>query len=338
MHAVVTGADGFLLGYLITELLEHGYRVTGIDWGQRYGAVSRAYTAHPRYRAVRADARDAAILEPLLADADYFIAGAALVGGVGYFHRYPFDIFAANERLTLAGIDAAIAAQNTGRLRRLVLLSSSMVYENCTTPPFVEGDQLRCPPPSTAYGFQKLAAEKAVIAAHEQYGLCYTIIRPFNCVGIGEVSVAEVQQAFARGVWESQVTHVVPDLVIKAMVEAGPLRLLGDGAQVRHFTHGKDLAQGIRMAMESDRGACEDFNLAHPAGVTILELAQMIWSRCRPQEPFNYMSEPEFTHDVRVRVPSTEKAKNVLGWQAVTSLSDSVDELIAWVRTAAGLC
>jgi len=247
-RVVVTGADGFLMGYLVEELLQHGYEVIGIDAGERYGAVVRTYAQHPQYVGVRADARDAAVLQDALTGADYFVVGAALVGGVGYFHRYPYDIFAATDRLTLAAIEAAVAAQAQGVLQRTLLLSSSMVYENCTSTPFCEGDQLLCPPPRTAYGLQKLAAEQAFVAANEQYGLCYTLIRPFNCVGLGEVTYDEVRDAYARGTWDNTVTHVVPDLILKALIEPGPLRMLGDGSEIRHFTHGRDLARGMRLA------------------------------------------------------------------------------------------
>jgi UDP-glucose 4-epimerase len=61
-----------------------------------------------------------------------------------------------------------------------------MVFESAETFPSREGDQLHCPPPRSTYGFQKLATEYFARGAHEQYGPPFTILRPFNCVGIGE--------------------------------------------------------------------------------------------------------------------------------------------------------
>ena len=65
-------------------------------------------------------------------------------------------------------------------------MSSSMVFESATTWPSFEGQEREVPPPLSSYGFQKLAVEYFARAAYQQYGLPYTIVRPFNCVGVGE--------------------------------------------------------------------------------------------------------------------------------------------------------
>src|SRR4029077_17288003 len=97
-----------------------------------------------------------------------------------------YDLIAENERILASTFDAAIAAHRAGRLERIVVLSSSMVYEAATVFPTPEGPHLRTPPPISTYGFQKLASEYFARGAHEQYGMPFTILRPFNCVGIGE--------------------------------------------------------------------------------------------------------------------------------------------------------
>ena len=61
-----------------------------------------------------------------------------------------------------------------------------MVFESTTQIPTPEGAELTSPPPLSTYGFQKLACEYFAKGAWQQYGLPYTIVRPFNCVGIGE--------------------------------------------------------------------------------------------------------------------------------------------------------
>ena len=109
-----------------------------------------------------------------------------MIGGISYFHAYAYDLLAENERLIAAACDAARQAFQSGPLQKITLLSSSMVYENATEFPTPEGHQHRCPPPTSTYGFQKLAGEYFVRGLHEQYGVPFTICRPFNCVGIGE--------------------------------------------------------------------------------------------------------------------------------------------------------
>jgi UDP-glucose 4-epimerase len=64
----------------------------------------------------------------------------------------------------------------------------------------------------------------------------------------------------------------------------------------------------------------------------VLDLARMIWGKVRGDEPFRHVSDKPFTYDVQKRVPSVEKARRVLGFEATTSLSESLDEIIPWIR------
>src|SRR3954467_5536322 len=157
MKILVTGAAGFIGGYLVEELLQAGHEVVGLDNFSKYGPLRQASQDHPRYRFVQGDAKDVGLLEVLLRDADQFVAGAARIGGISYFHEFAYDLLAENERLTAAAFDAAIAAARGGTLKKINVISSSMVFENATAWPTSEGEQRRCPPPSSTYGFQKLA-------------------------------------------------------------------------------------------------------------------------------------------------------------------------------------
>jgi len=209
-----------------------------------------------------------------------------------------------------------------------------MVFESADRWPSVEGDERKVPPPLSSYGFQKLAVEYFAHAAWDQYKLPYTILRPFNCVGVGEGrALGDVE--VASGNVKLAMSHVVPDLVQKVLMGQDPLHILGDGSQVRHYTYGGDLARGIVTAMEHDAAMNQDFNLSTATSTTVLELADVIWQKIRGSEvPFNYVSDPPFEHDVAKRIPSVEKAKRVLGFEATTSLEDMLDEVIPWVRNA----
>jgi len=331
---VVTGSAGFIGGYVVEELLRAGYEVVGLDNYSKYGRVSKSYDSHPRYRFVEGDARDTDLLSRLLEGADHLIAGAAMIGGISYFHTYAYDLLAANERITAATCDAAISAHRGGSLRKLTILSSSMVFESTERWPSVEGDELRIPPPLSSYGFQKLAVEYFARAAQSQHGLPYTIVRPFNCVGVGESRALGDEEVLSGNV-KLAMSHVVPDLVSKVLLGQDPLHILGDGTQVRHYTYGGDLAKGIVAAMEHPAALNEDFNLSTATSTTVLELAETIWQKIRgPGVPFRYVSDPPFEHDVQRRVPSVEKARRLLGFEATTPLSDVLDEVIPWIRQA----
>jgi nucleoside-diphosphate-sugar epimerase len=332
VRALVTGAAGFINGYLVPELLEAGHEVIGVDNFSKYGRLTKSYDSHPRYRFVEGDAKDTALLTDLAADCDQVVAAAAMIGGISYFHEFAYDLLAENERILAATFDAAIAAHRNERLDRIVVLSSSMVYESATVFPTPEGAQLGSPPPLSTYGFQKLAAEYFAKGALEQHGLRYTIVRPFNCVGIGERRAVRDSDVTSGNV-KLALSHVVPDLVLKVLKGQDPLHLLGDGTQVRHYTYGGDLARGIRLAMESRQAVNEDFNLSTGQSTTVLELARCIWAKVHGGDrPFRYVSDPAFEHDVQRRIPDTRKASDVLGFEATTSLDTMLDEVIPWIR------
>lgn len=331
MKVLVTGAAGFIGGYLVEDLLSQGHEVIGLDNFSKYGDVEQTSQRNPRYRLVRGDAKDSGMLKDLLADCDHFIAGAAMIGGISYFHTFAYDLLAENERITSAAFDAAIHAHQQHRLRKITVISSSMVFENATRFPSQEGDQRACPPPSSTYGFQKLAVEYFAQGAHEQYGLPFTIARPFNCVGIGERR-ARCDHDIMSGNIKLAMSHVVPDLVQKVLRGQDPLHILGDGAQVRHYTYGGDLACGIRVCMEHPAALNDDFNLSSPRSTTVLELAELVWKKIHGDwKPFRYVCDPAFRYDVQCRVPDVEKARRLLGFEATTSLEEILDEVIPWI-------
>ena len=338
MRVLVTGAAGFICGYLIPELLGGGHEVIGVDNFSKYGRLTKSYDDHPGYRFVEGDAKDAAFLTDLAADCDQVVAAAAMIGGISYFHEFAYELLAENERILAATFDAAIAAHRAGRLGRIVVMSSSMVFESTTEFPTPEGAQLTSPPPVSTYGFQKLASEYFAKGAHEQYGLPYTILRPFNCVGIGERRAIRDTDVMSGNI-KLALSHVVPDLALKALHGQDPLHILGGGNQVRHYTYGGDLARGIRMAMESPKAVNADFNLSTATSTTVLELAATIWRKVHGPDaepggsrPFRYITDAPFQHDVQRRVPDVRKAREVLGFEATTTLDQMLDEVIPWIQ------
>ncbi|HWO45442.1 MAG TPA: NAD-dependent epimerase/dehydratase family protein [Methylomirabilota bacterium] len=332
MKVLVTGSAGFICGYLVAELLQAGHEVVGVDNFSKYGPVRRGHDDDPRYRLVEGDAKDAKLLTELALDCDHVVAGAAMIGGISYFHEFAYDLLAENERICAATFDAAIAGRRSGRLERITVISSSMVFESAEVFPTPEGAERTSPPPQSTYGFQKLAVEYFAHGAHEQYSLPYTIVRPFNCVGIGERRALRDHDIMSGNV-KLAMSHVVPDLCQKIIKGQDPLHILGDGGQVRHYTYGGDLAKGIRMAMESPRAINEDFNLSTAESTTVRELAETIWRKVHgTSRPLHLVSDPPYEHDVQRRVPDVHKAREVLGFEATTSLEVMLDEVIPWIR------
>lgn len=328
---LVTGSAGFIAGYLVEELLEHGYEVVGIDNYSKYGKVKKSYDNHPNYHFVEGDVKDTELLKKLIENCDQIVTLAAMIGGISYFHRFAYDLLAENERIMASSFDAAIWAFQKKKLKKANVVSSSMVFENARVYPTPEGEQLRCPSPSSTYGFQKLACEYFAKGAFEQYKLPYTIIRPFNCIGVGERKARKGEDIYSGNV-KLAMSHVVPDLVHKVLKGQDPLHILGKGDQVRHYTYGGDLARGIRLCLEKKEAVNEDFNLSTDKSTSVLELAELIWKKINPEKPFRYVSDPPFLYDVQKRVPDVSKAKKLLGFEAKTSLDEALDEIIPWLK------
>ena len=330
MNILVTGSAGFICGYLVEELLQHGHTVYGIDNFSKYGKVEKSYDRHPNYHFVEGDVKDTRLMKELARECDQMLCAAAMIGGISYFHEFAYDLLAENERIIASSFDAAIESKKCGRLKKINVLSSSMVFESAVRFPSEEGDEHACPPPRSTYGFQKLACEYFVQGAWEQYQLPYTIIRPFNCVGTGEKR-ALCDREIASGNIKLAMSHVVPDLVQKIVKGQDPLHILGAGNQIRHYTYGGDLARGIRLCIEKEEAVNQDFNLSTPVSTTVLELAEKIWKKINGDKPFRYVSDQPFMYDVQKRVPAVKKAEKLLGFKAETSLDSILDEVIPWI-------
>jgi nucleoside-diphosphate-sugar epimerase len=330
---LVSGSAGFIGGYVVEELLRRGYSVVGIDNYSKYGKVEKSYDDHPNYHFYEDDARNVDVMTKLLSDCDHFIAGAALIGGISYFHAYAYDLLAQNERIIASQCDAAIEAFRHGKLKKVTYLSSSMVFESTTHWPSKEGDERKIPPPLSSYGFQKLAVEYFAKAAWDQYQLPYTIVRPFNCVGIGEGRALGDVEVDSGNV-KLAMSHVVPDLVQKIVKGQDPLHILGEGNQIRHYTYGGDLARGIAECMEQEAAFNDDFNISTPESTSVRELAEVIWRKIKGDAPLTMVNDPAYEYDVQKRVPDVQKAKEVLGFECTTSLDEMLDEVIPWVTQA----
>jgi nucleoside-diphosphate-sugar epimerase len=171
-------------------------------------------------------------------------------------------------------------------------------------------------------------------AAWDQYKLPYTIVRPFNCVGIGE-SRALGDVDIDSGNVKLAMSHVVPDLVQKILKGQDPLHILGNGEQVRHYTYGGDLAKGIALTLDHPAALNNDFNISTPHGHTVTELAEAIWHKIKGADvPLRLVHDEGFEHDVQKRVPDVSKAKEVLGFEATTTLDEMLDEVIPWIQAA----
>jgi nucleoside-diphosphate-sugar epimerase len=242
---------------------------------------------------------------------------AAIVGGIANFHKLPHTLLEVNNGLYNAVFRAALDA----RVERLVYVSSSMVFERATEFPTTEEHLLDCPAPRSAYGFSKLAGERYCVALHDEHQLPYTICRPFNAYGPGELPEDE-----------PGIAHMVPDVIRKVLAGARPLPIFGSGEQTRTLTHIDDIADGVVTATAHPAGLNEDFNISASEELTVAEIARICWEACgNDPGDFELEHEPSFEVDVQRRWPSVEKAERLLGWRAQIGLRDGIEATARWL-------
>jgi UDP-glucose 4-epimerase len=312
-RVLVTGGAGTIGAAVVRRLLrEHGWEVRVSDQREAPAWMAHECEVHTGDLRVVDEARTAA------AGCTYVIHLAAIVGGIGNFHKLPHTLLEVNNALYNAVFRAALEE----RVERLVYVSSSMVFENATEFPTTEEHVKECPSPWSAYGFSKLAGEVYCRAAHDEHGLPYTVCRPFNAYGPGELPDPE-----------PGIAHAVPDLIKKVLSGQQPLEIFGSGKQTRTLTHVDDIADGIVTAMRHPAGENEDFNISASDERSIAEVAQIIWEACgRDPSHFELRHLPSFEVDVQRRWPSVEKAARLLGWKAQIDIETGIADTVRWLR------
>lgn len=312
MRVLVTGGCGFIGSEVVRQLIKKGHIVRVVDnLGKPESEVKTGYEF------VKGDLTDQSVAEETFKGMDVCINLAAKIGGIGYFHQYPATILSENNKIYSNTFAAAVEH----KLRRMVYISSSMVFESTTKFPSKETDLKRIPSPITAYGMSKLIGEQYCHAFWHEYKLAFSICRPFNAYGINEYPGEEVGYA-----------HVIPDLVKKILTGQYPLELLGDGQQTRCFTHVKDLARGIIIVMESEKTINDDYNIGSSQEIKIIDLAERLWYLCGRKEEFKVKYVPGFKDDIRRRVPDTSKIKKIIGWEPQIDFDEGLKEVVLWLR------
>lgn len=317
MKILVTGSEGSLMQAVIPLLMENGHTVRGVDNFARYGEIERARS----YEFIRGDLTDIGFVDRVVEGADAVIQAAALIYGVGGFHKYPADILSKD----IALHQNILHSMLRNNIKKMVYISSSMVYERCQTHPSKEEDVDSSLIPSTDYGLSKLVGERLTQAFHRQYGFDYVIWRPFNIITPHEKAENELGTS-----------HVFADFMKNIILEKRTeLPIIGDGEQIRCFTWIGDVARGIADYSFDERAKNQIFNLGNPEPITMKNLATLIYDGAKVKgliegngNGLHFESKMSFSDDVRTRIPDVSKAKEVLGWEPTLKAEESIERCL----------
>ena len=313
MRILVCGSEGSLMQAVIPKLVKN-HAVYGADNLFRYGErLGRA----DGYEFIKVDLTDRPSVNNLVKNVkpDLIIQSAARIYSVGGFNKYCADIL--GEDIQLHN-NVLRAAADYG-VPKVVYISSSMVYETGTGV-MKEEDIDIVATPKTEYGLSKFFCEKLSIAFEKQYGIQYTLWRPFN-----------ILTPYERKEAGHGMSHVFTDFIDEIVIKrTNVLPILGDGQQIRCFTWIDEVAGAIADYSAAGKTNGEAFNVANLEPITMIDLAKKI-RRIAEEEfqiPFTadltFEHKPAYNNDVRYRVPDVTKIKDMLGWEAKIKVDDAL--------------
>lgn len=319
MHILITGGAGFIGTHLTRRLLARGDTVSILD-NLSTGNFDniREFVSHPNYSFAIDTLDNPLVLDRLASQADAIVHLAAAVG-VQLVVEKPTETIETN----VLGTHAVLSAARRYRCRTLIA-STSEVYGKGVKIPFSEEDDLLLGSSTRSrwsYAASKLLDEFMGLAAYREYDLPVTIVRFFNTVGPGQTG---------------RYGMVVPRFVRQA-IQGEAITVYGDGNQSRCFCHVQDTVRALELLLDrAESTAGEIYNIGSNHEVTINELANSVIARSGSKSavklvPYSEAYAPGF-EDMRRRVPDTAKILDAVDWHATHSLTEILDDVIAYER------
>ena len=300
----VTGGAGFIGTSLAERLLDHN-RIVAYDNLARNSLAKRSFANHPNLRVIQGDVVDQPALTDAMLSADPdIVVHMAAVAGIDTVVKSPINTMMVN---LLGTVNAVSAASQLKRLERFIDFSTSEVFgsqafrvqESEATSIGAVGEA------RWIYAVSKLAGEHLVHAYHRERAIPTVTVRPFNVYGPGQVG-------------EGAIHHFVV-----AALKNEDLQIHGDGTQIRAWCYIDDMVEAVMLAMVDPRAVGQSFNIGNPRAVTtVYGLANTIIRVLGSTSSVRWVWK-DYT-DIELRVPSTEKARERLGFEAKIDLDEGI--------------
>lgn len=305
----ITGGAGFIGSYLCERLVAHNKLIV-YDNEHRDALSLTSIREHPNLTFIKGDVLEQGRLVEAMQGCNLVLHMAA-IAGLDNVVRKPITTMQVN-LLGAYHVLEAVIRQKTP-VQRLLLFSTSEVYgprvyladENGLTTQGSVGE------PRWSYAISKIAADHMAFGYRDAYGLPVVIVRPFNVYGPRQVGEGAIHKFCV------------------AAIEGQDLYVTGDGSQIRAWCFVDDFVDGVIAALEEDSAIGQVFNLGNPAqAMTILALAEMTIRLARSRSHIKFISHK--MADVEIRVPSIQKAKDLLGFEPKVRLEEGIQRTLAW--------
>lgn len=311
VKALITGGAGFIGSHLADRLLAMGHQVVVLD---DLSTGSRDNIQHlsqnPDFEFVQDSVRNATVMRELIEACDIVYHLAAAVG-VRLIVDQPVHTIETN----IHGCEVVLEIANAFK-KKVLIASTSEVYGKSEAVPFREDDDTVLG--STRFSRWSYACSKAIeeflgLAYHNQYGLPVVIARFFNTIG--------PRQTGRYGM-------VIPRFMQQAL-ENKPLQIYGDGRQSRCFSYVGDVVEAIIALMDCPQAPGRVYNIGSTEEITIEALADTIIALTQSKSSKQYLTYQQVYgkpfDDMMRRVPSLERIKQTIGFEARTTLRQTLE-------------
>lgn len=305
----ITGGAGFIGSTLASRLVDSN-TVTVFDTFDRDSISASGLAEHPNVTVVRGNILDEGALKSAIAGHTHIVHCAA-IAGIDTVTRSPTTTMRVN---AIGSSNVLSAAKELDRLERAVFFSTSEIYGQHAFR-VTEADNAvlgAVGEPRWTYAVSKLAEEHFALAYHQEFGLPSVVLRPFNVYGPGQTGEGAVR-----------------NLLIRAL-SGEPLQIYGDGSQIRAWCFVDDMVDSVLLALEHPDAVGQSFNIGNARAIeTTLGLAERIVRLTNSVSPITF--EDRAGPDIELRIPSTVRARELLGFEAKVGLDEGLSRTAVWV-------